>query len=157
MKKFRFSLQSLFEVKQTLKDKLQADFAEAEAAWRTALERQLDLERLYEEEIAAFEARAREGVTAPELSGAAAYHEDLRERIQRAKAEVARTLKIMTEKREELVAVHKEIRVLEKLQEKQYAEYLKEVEKDEAKVMDSILAFQETEKKAEEDTDAEVL
>lgn len=157
MKKFRFTLQSLYDVKLTIKDKLQAEYAEAEAAWRAALERQLGLERLYEEEIAAFEARAREGVTASELTRAAAYHEDLRERIQRAKAETARTSKIMSEKREELVAVHKEIKVLERLQEKQYAGYLKELEKDEAKVMDSILSFQETEKKAEENTDAEVL
>jgi flagellar export protein FliJ len=151
MKKFKFTLQTLFDVKQTLKDKLQADFAAAEAAYQAAVDKLTSLVRTYEEELDIFEEKSREGITAHELTSAAAYHEDLRERIRRAEIEAARTLKIANEKREELVTVYKEIKVLEKLYEKQRAEYLKELEKDEAKALDSILSFQQIEDKDDDE------
>ena len=155
MKKFKFTLQTLFDVKQSLKEKLQAEYAAAEAAYQAAMEKLTSLVRTFEEEMDTFEARSREGIAAHELASAAAYHEDLLVRIRRAEAEVARTLKIAEGKREELVTVHKELKVLEKLYEKQHAEYLKELEKDEAKALDSILSFQQTEEK-EDDAPEEV-
>ena len=44
-------------------------------------------------------------------------------------------------RRANLIAIFKEIKVLEKLYEKQYGEYLKELGKSEAKTLEDIISF----------------
>ena len=72
------------------------------------------------------------------------------EEITQAVLEAARTeaehilkaaQKAADEKREELVSIFKEIEVLKKLKQKQYQEYLKEMDKKEKSVLDDIMSF----------------
>jgi len=144
MKKFVFSLNALYEVKKAQKDRLQTELAAAEAIYRAAVERKADLERTLEERKAEFEAKASEGMTVGDLKGYAVYFEEMQERIKAAGREVDRALREANQRRNELVSVFKEIKVLDKLYEKQYGEYLKDMEKDETKAVEDIVSYKVT-------------
>ncbi|SHH83774.1 flagellar FliJ protein [Sporobacter termitidis DSM 10068] len=150
MKKFVFSLNALYDVKKTLRDKLQAEYAAAEAAHRAAVERKESLENTLDEKKEEHEQKAKNGMTVSELLGYDVYFEELQERIKAAALAVDRALQEVNRKRNELVAVFKEIKVLEKLYEKQYGEYLKDLEKSETKAVEDIVSFQITDTKDSE-------
>lgn len=144
MKKFVFSLNALFEVKKTQKNKLQAEFAAAEAAYRVAVEKKAELEKTLDDKKEEFEVKAANGMTVSDLQGYDAYFEEMQDRIKAAGKEVDRALREANQKRNELVAIFKEIKVLEKLYEKQYSEYLKEFEKSETKAVEDIISYKVT-------------
>jgi flagellar FliJ protein len=141
MKKFVFTLNALYEVKKTLRDKLQGEYAAAEALYRAALHKKEELERTLDVKKEEYEVRARKGMTVGDLLGYDIYFEELQGQIKAAEKEVGRALLEANRKRGELVAVFKEIKVLEKLYEKQYGEYLKELEKSESKTMEDIVSY----------------
>jgi len=141
MKKFVFSLNSLYEVKKTQKDKLQAELAALEAIYRAAVEKKTNLEKTLEEKKKEFELKAASGMIVSDLQGYSAYFEELEEYILTAGKEVDKALRDVSQKRNELVSIFKEIKVLEKLYEKQYSEYLKDIEKSETKEVEDILSF----------------
>jgi flagellar FliJ protein len=146
MKKFVFSLNALYEVKKTLRDKVQAEYAAAEAAYKAAVERKESLERTLDEKKEEYEIKAKKGMTVGDLQGYDNWFEELQGRIKAAGLEVERALREANHKRNELIAVFKEIKVLEKLYEKQYSEYLKELEKSETKAVEDIVSFKVTDK-----------
>jgi flagellar FliJ protein len=141
MKKFVFSLNALYEVKKAQKDRLQTELAAAEAVYRAALERKTELEQTLEDRKDEFETKASGGMTVSDLKGYAVYFEEMQERIKAAGKEADRALREVNQRRNELVAIFKEIKVLEKLYEKQYGEYLKEMEKSETKAVEDIVSF----------------
>jgi flagellar FliJ protein len=144
VKRFVFSLNALYEVKKTHKDRLQTELAAAEAVYRAAVERKADLEITLENRKEEFEAKASSGMTVSDLKGYAVYFEEMQERIKAAGKEVDRALREVNGRRNELVTVFKEIKVLDKLYEKQYAEYLKEMEKSETKAVEDIVSYKVT-------------
>jgi flagellar FliJ protein len=144
MKKFVFSLNALYEVKKTQKDRLQTELAAAEAVHRAAVQRKDELERTLEDRKDEFEAKASGGMTVSDLKGYAVYFEEMQDRIKAAGKEVDRALREVNQRRNELVSIFKEIKVLEKLYEKQYADYLKEMEKSETKAVEDIVSFKIT-------------
>ncbi len=148
MKKFVFTLNALYEVKKTQRDKIQAEYAAAEAAYRAAVEKKDTLEKTLDEKKEEHEIKARNGMTVGDLLGYDNYFEELQGRIKAASNEVDRALRAVNQKRNELVTIFKEIKVLEKLYEKQYGEYLKELEKSETKAVDDILSFNVTDNKS---------
>ena len=141
MKKFVFSLNALYEVKKKLRDKLQAEYAAAEAIHRAAVRKKEGLEHMLDEKKTEYELRAKSGMTVADLMFYDNYFEDLQGQIKAAEKETERALSEVNHKRGELVAVFKEIKVLEKLYEKQYGEYLKELEKSESKTMEDIVSY----------------
>jgi flagellar protein FliJ len=148
MKKFVFSLSALYEVKKTQKDKLQTEFAAAEAAYRAAAEKKTSLENTLAEKKNEFEVKASTGMTVSDLRGYAFYFEEMQEYIKAAASEADKALREANHKRSELVSIFKEIKVLEKLQEKQYSEYLKDLEKSETKAVEDIISFNVSDKNA---------
>jgi flagellar FliJ protein len=147
MKKFVFSLSALFDVKKTLRDKLQGEYAAAEAAYRAAVEKKEALEKTLDEKKEEYEVKTKKGMTVGDLQGYDAYFEEMQGRIKAAARDVEKALREANQKRSELVAVFKEIKVLEKLYEKQYNEYLKELEKSETKAVEDIVSFKVTDNK----------
>ncbi|UOO37328.1 flagellar export protein FliJ [Oscillospiraceae bacterium CM] len=145
MKKFMFSLGALYDVKKAEKDARQAQFAAATAALEAAKARKEALEKTHKEKKAQYEQQAKAGMTVSDFKGYAVYFEELLETIQKAGREVDRAAREVEARRGELVAVHKEIKVLEKLYDKQYAEYVKEFEKSETKTVDDIVSYNVTE------------
>lgn len=141
MKKFVFSLSALFDVKKTAKDKLQAEFAAAEAALAAAIRKKEGLEQTLEDKTEEYEQKARKGMTVSDIGGYTIYFEELQGLIKAAAREVDKAQKEANFKRNELIAVFKEIKVLEKLYEKQYREYMAEEVKSETKAVEDILSY----------------
>lgn len=145
MKKFVFSLGALYEVKKTLKDKIQAEYAAAEAAYKAAAEKKLELELTLDKKREDYELKAKNGMTIGNMQGYAVYFVEMQERIKAADMEAERAQKEANHKRNELISIFKEIKVLEKLYEKQYGEYLKDLEKSETKSVEDIMSYKITE------------
>lgn len=141
MKKFVFSLNSLFDLKKTQKDKIQGEYAAANAVYQAALKKKETLERTQHEKSEEYETKARQGMTVFDMQGYVVYLRELQEQIKLAVRETEKALREAEIKRNELINVHKEIRVLEKLYEKQYSEYLKDIEKSETKAIEDILSY----------------
>lgn len=154
MKKFVFSLSALYEVKKTLKDKIQAEYAAAEAIYKAAAERKLNLELTLDKKREEYEYKARSGMTVGDMQGYIVYFVEMQEQIKAAEYEAERALKEANHKRNELISVFKEIKVLEKLYEKQYGEYLKDLGKSETKTVEDIMSFKITETSQEGISDA---
>lgn len=141
MKKFVFSLNSLYELKKTLKDKIRAEYAAAEAALDKAVKEKELLDRAFAEKNEEYEAKIKKGMVVSDIQSYVNFFEELQEQIRAALQEILRAQKAADEKREELVEVFKEIEVLKKLRHKQYQEYLKEEDKKEKSVLDDIMSF----------------
>ena len=149
MKKFTFSLSALYDVKKTQRDKLQGEHAAAAAVHRAAVERKESLEKTLHEKKEEYELKAKNGMTVSDLLGYDNYFEELQGEIKTAGMDIERALQEVNRKMNELVAVFKEIKVLEKLYEKQYSEYLKDMEKSETKAVEDIVSFKVTDGKDE--------
>ena len=145
MKRFVFSLDSVYELKKTLKDKIQAEYAAAEAVLDKAIKHREFLDRTLLEKTEEYESKLRKGMIVCDMQSYVNFFEELQNEIRRAEIEVLTARKAADLKREELVEVFKEIEVLKKLRQKQYREYLKEEEKKEANLLDDIMSFNITE------------
>ncbi len=141
MKKFVFPLNSLYELKKTLKDKIQGEYAAAEAALSKAIEEKAILDRTFSEKSEEYEAKLKAGMIVSDIQSYVNFFEELQELIRTAQTVVIRAQGLADAKREELVEVFKEIEVLKKLKQKQYQEYLKEEEKKEKSILDDIMSF----------------
>ena len=141
MKKFVFSLNSLFELKKTLKDKIRAEYAAAEAVLDKAVKEKEMLDRTFSEKNEEYEAKLKKGMIVSDIQSYVNFFEELQELIREALLKIIRAQKVADEKRDELVSIFKEIEVLKKLKQKQYQEYLKEEEKKEKNVLDDIMSF----------------
>ena len=148
MKKFTFSLHALFEIKKTLKEKAQADYAAAEAALDEAICVKVALDRIFLNENDKYQKKVIKGITAGDMEAHSIYFEELREMIATAESDVTRLQETVRCRQAALVEIFKEIKVLEKLRQKQYLEYLSQQEKQDAGAREDLLAFNITGKAA---------
>ncbi len=152
LKKFVFTLASLLKIRETDRERLMAEYAEAETQFVLAKDKKAKLERQHIEECQSFERKCALGMKPSDMRDTANYLEELRGFIKLAAAAVIQAEKKVEEKRQELAGVYREIKTLEKLREKQYKEYLVENEKEEVKLREDILAFNITGKPNEENS-----
>jgi flagellar FliJ protein len=148
MKKFVFTLETLLKVKKTIRDKLRAEYAVALTALNRAKGENERLDRILEDESKAYERRAKKGITVSDFEARAMYLNELQCMISSARQKLSRARDEEGRSQAALAAVHKEIKVLEKLRRKQYLEYLAEEEKRETGAREDILSFHMTEKAA---------
>lgn len=139
------------KIKETAKETLMVEYAEAESQLSAVREIKKRLETRYAEECRSFENKCVRGMKPCDMRDIANFLEELRAKIKRTEAAEKEALKKVEAKRQELAEVYKEIKTLEKLREKQYREYLAEAEKEEVKIREDILAFNIT-GNAEEDS-----
>ncbi len=144
MKKFVFSLAPLMKVRENAKERLMVEYAEAESVLNNALKKKKYLENSHAALCMEYENQATGGVKPADIHAVKVYLEELQAQIKAAAIEVKQAKIKAENKRLELAEVYKEIKALEKLQEKQYREYLLEAEKQEVKIREDILAFNVT-------------
>jgi flagellar protein FliJ len=141
MKKFVFPLDSLNKVKNSKKDALQAEYSAANAILEAALQRRERLRTTLETETQGFEAKLKTGIKVGEIQAYGSFFEELQNTVRDASKEIERARKEADQKHEELIEAFKEVKILEKLREKQYLDYVDEEEKAENKVLEDILSF----------------
>lgn len=150
MKSFVFSLHALLEMKKTFKDKMQAEHAAAEAALDKALETMACLENTWEKENGKYGEIVKDGISPLDLETYSLYFEELQQMVTVAAQEVSHAQEDVNRKQEALVELFKEIKILEKLRQKQYNEFLSEVKKQENSVSEDILSYNVTESVSEQ-------
>ncbi len=140
MKKFQFTLQSLLNVKVALEKQSKAELAAAEQRIQGFLRELADMETRHQLQIAQYNEKLRRGVQAQDLTayaiGFRATYEGFarqRKKIEAAEGEKNRI-------RKKLADVMGERKMLEKLKDKQLAEYNEAAAKENANMIDDFLS-----------------
>lgn len=141
MKKFVFPLDALYKIKKPLKDKLQAEYSAAEATLDKACCKKKQLQNTLIDDTQKYEVKAKEGLTVGDIQDYSRFFEELHKYVQAASKEVDRAQNDVNRKRDQLIEAFKEIKILEKLREKKYGEFMLEEEKTESNVLEDILSF----------------
>jgi len=150
MKKFVYSLDPLYKVKTTMKEKLQTEYMAAESAFGEAYRKRQQIQETLNEETQKFETKVKDsGITAGDMLTYGLFFEDLQDREIAAAKDLERAKKNASRKRAELTGVFREVKMIEKLREKQYEEYRLEEEKKEKSVIEDLLAYNVAGKRAE--------
>lgn len=134
---FHFRFQTLLNYKQQLEDMLELRFTIALQHFQQEQARLEALQRDREQQLATLAEQQRQGaLPVAEILQTTAYLHVLHARIQEQEQRVAEAAAAAEAARQELVAMMKERKILEKLREKDHARFLRWVEKTVARVAD---------------------
>lgn len=141
MKKFVFTNERYRSIKEKEYERLKLDIKNVDKEINKAAAALAELDARFKSERAAFGNACRQGVGAGELVSYQGYFEFLQER----RAEAGQKLSLLLERKREiteaLIRLNNELRVLEDMRQEQYQDYCKEVAAEEAKELDSHMAF----------------
>lgn len=142
MKKFKFTLQALYNYKLTVEKMQKAELRKAQQALRELLDEEQRLLRAYADNERSLARALRENT---DVAAALVEHDsffrylrdaliELRERIRKAE-------EIVRQCQDRLIITMKELKTYVKLRNEQYQEYLKEVQIEEDKNMGDLVSF----------------
>ena len=142
MKKFEFTLQPLFNYKQTVEKLQKAELRRAQQLLRELLDEELRLEHSYAENERSLEAalRRNENIVAA-LTEHDAYFRFLRDALKEIQLRIIEAERVKDECEAALITTMKEIKTYKKLRSEQYQEYQKEVQAEEDKNMGDLVSF----------------
>ena len=142
MKKFKFTLQPLFNYKKTVEKLQKADLKKAQQALRELRDEELRLELAYAENERSLERALRENINvATALSEHDAFFRFLRDALKAIRERIVRAEEVVAKCQERLIITMKEIKTYDKLRAEQYQDYLKEVQAEEEKEMGDLVSF----------------
>ena len=142
MKKFVFSLQSLFDYKVTIEKQQKAELQKARNALRELLKEELRLQNAYAENERSLERALRESTDiTTALIEHDAYFRFLRDALKDIRQRIVEAEEYVSECQDRLMTTMKEIKTYKKLREEQYQDYMKEVQTEEEKEMGDIVSF----------------
>ncbi|MCX7746998.1 MAG: flagellar export protein FliJ [Clostridia bacterium] len=139
--KFKFKLQPLLNVKIQIEDSLKNEFGKAMLKLEQEKERLSLLEYERKELIGTFNERSAQGVMVKELREYTAYISHMKEKMDLQKENINAAQRNVDKCREELIKASREREIIEKLKEKKYQEYLKEILKEEQKTNDEVVSY----------------
>ena len=142
MKKFKFSLQSLFNYKQTVERLQKAELKKAQQALRELLDEERRLEQAYIDNERSLERALRKNVdVVSALSEHDAYFRFLRDALKELRERIVKAEEIVAKCMEKLIVTMKEIKTYVKLRDEQFMQYLKEVQAEEDKEIGDLVSF----------------
>lgn len=141
MKKFVFKLQPLLSVKMQMEDNLKNELGKAIQELERNNELLKFIENKKEAYINKFNSKTRGKTLLKDLREYSTYILHLNSKLEQQKENVKSAQKNVDKIREELTEVMKERRVLEKLREKKYKQFLNEQLKEEQKLSDEIVNY----------------
>lgn len=141
MKKFTFTLQTLYGLKQSLErqernelGRLTARLNELEAGETALLARRAQAGQ-------EFAARIAQGMTAADTTVHTSYQRALREQIAEQRAKIRQAREDVDGCRARLLEAMREVHMLEKLRERQYEQYLKDLQAEESAAINDFVSF----------------
>jgi len=142
MKRFKFTLQALYNYKLTVEKLQKADLQKAQQVLRDLLDEEQRLIQAWADN----EKSLQEALEKGENVGAALSEHDaffryLRDALIEVRKRIVRAEEIVRQCQERLILTMKEIKTYLKLREEQYQAWMKEVQADEAKTMDDLVSF----------------
>ena len=140
--KFNFRLESVLKHRARLQEEAQLDYAEAENNVRLKME---EIKGFYKEienaRIMRSESQSGSEFVAMTLSAVEEFIKLTEVKIDRAKHEARELMQVMEEKHQILVEKARDKKVLDRLKEKKFVEFKKDLKRIETKVMDEIAMF----------------
>jgi len=134
MKRFRFRLQRLLDIKDQIRDEARQELARR----NLELAQQESILRGLQVELGGLRVKPDGIVTAGELQLTGVYAVRVQQMIEQQLLMVAQAAKSVTDARERYIQANKEARALELLQEKKKEEYREEVLKEEGRQLDEV-------------------
>lgn len=145
MKRFAFTLESVYDYKKTVEKQCQDDLRRAREALRLLIEERARLDESFERNVKAQEETLRRGKDVlEELPKYDAFFRYIREAREALEARIVKAEEEVAKCQDLLIAAMREIKIYAKLKEEQYREYLEDVAREEAKEIDDIVSFQTT-------------
>jgi len=142
MKKFVFTLQALYNYKQTVEKQQIAELRKAQQALRELQAEELRLELAYAENERSLTRALRENIdVATALSEHDAYFRFLRDALKEIRERIVKAEEYVALCQDKLMVTMKEIKTLKKLRSEQYYAYRKEVQAEEDKEMGDLVSF----------------
>ncbi|MDR2571909.1 MAG: flagellar export protein FliJ [Oscillospiraceae bacterium] len=142
MKKFKFTLQALYNYKLTVERLQKAELKKAQQALQELLDEEKRLIMAWSDNERSLEEALRKGENvAAALSEHDAYFRYLRDALIEIRIQIVKAEKVVQECQERLILTMKEIKTYLKLRDEQYQLYLKEVQAEDAKEMDDLVSF----------------
>ena len=142
MKRFKFTLQPLYNYKQTVEKLQKADLRKAQQALRELQNEEERLLKAYADNERSLERALLENINiAAALSEHDAYFRFLRDALKEIRERIVKQEEVVAKCQEKLIITMKELKTYEKLRAEQYQAYLKEVMAEEDKEMGDFVSF----------------
>ena len=142
MKKFIFTLQALFNYKQTVEKMQKAELKKAQEALRELQSEEQRLLRAYaDNELSLERALLSNEDVGTALSEHDAYFRFLRDALKELREKIVKAEDVVVKCQERLIITMKEIKTYNKLRDEQFRRYQKEVRAEEDKEMGDIVSF----------------
>lgn len=141
MGKFSFRLQSLLNVKRQMEDSLKNELGKAIRKLEEEKDELKGMENAREECIDGFNSGTSRGITVEKILEYNAYLALLNEKIARQKEYVNSLQKNVDKIRENLLKVMQERKMLDKLKERKYQNYLDESKREEQRLQDEVAGY----------------
>ena len=142
MKKFKFTLQSLYNYKLTVEKLQKAELKKAQLALQELMDEETRLLNAWSDNERSLEEALQSGENVgTALAEHDAYFRYLRDALIAIRIAIAKAQRVVDECQERLIITMKELKAYLKLRDEQYQEYMKEVQAEEAKVMDDLVSF----------------
>ena len=142
MKRFKFTLQSLYNYKLTVERLQKAELRRAQQALQELLdEEQRLLTAWADNETSLAEALRKGENVAAALSEHDAYFRYLRDALEEIRIRIVKAEEVVRQCQERLMLTMRELKTYLKLRDEQYQLYLKEVQAEDAKEMDDLVSF----------------
>jgi len=142
MKKFKFTLQALFNYKQTVEKMQKAELRRAQQALQELVDEEHRLLRAYSENERSLErALKRNKDVATALSEHDAYFRFLRDALREIRERIVKAEEVVLKCQERLIVTMKELKTYSKLRDEQYQRYMKEVQAEEDKEIGDLISF----------------
>ena len=142
MKRFLFTLQTVYDYKLTVEKTQKAELAAAEALLRELYAEDKRLDDVFAYNSVARETELREKTAdAQSLAAYDAFFRHINEEKKKLAVKILNAEAAKLRCQEVLIITMKELKAYNKLHDKQYAEYLKEVAAEEEKSLGDIISF----------------
>jgi len=142
MKKFKFTLQPLYNYKLTVEKMQKAELQKARQALRELLDEEQRLLEAYAGNERSLERALNENTdVAAALTEHDVFFKFLRYAIKEIRVRLAKAEEVVAKCQERLIKTMKELKTYTKLREEQYQSYLKEVQTEEEKEIGDLVSF----------------
>jgi flagellar FliJ protein len=139
--KFIFRLQSILSIKKQIEDGLKNDLGKAVIEYERQKEIYNKIEEEKETSVHCIKAKSQEGISVGDLQKYGKYIEFLNAKSKLQMVNVKNAQDNVDRYREKLIKASQERKIIDKLREKKYAEYLKEQFKKEQQINEEISSY----------------
>ena len=144
MKKFVFTLQSWYDMQLSIEKQQKLELKNIEAE---LLKRHEELEQLnsdFDKASGEYCLALSKGVTAPYIKDYGQFFDSVKSAMTTVRLEIGRLEREREQRMQKLVHTRKEIKLLDKLRESQYAEYQDSAKKQQNKFVDDLVSYNVT-------------